>query len=174
MVFLAVLFVTPVAGAERVFEAGVWGHCLGASSIEGAWYWPDDRFEAALADPRLVYLHHQVTLDAVIPPTTPDSYEKGRERIRRWAAADKRVILQLWANCEGTLNWSHYSMCHLAQRPNTMLRFCSYVFDFLDWVGAENLYAVCLWEETWNMPTRIRCCGHYPAGRKCFRNRSYP
>jgi len=123
----------PRAGRpERVHFAGLYMYRLNVD--EAAW-------QRVLHAPEITYICSQFACNRIS--------DRERRRVREAARAGKRIVAQLWYGGWGDQTWSYYSLAHIAMDPKIRQDFFDKILDpTIDALGAENLYAAHLLEET--------------------------
>ena len=142
---VALLWSALVCGVAwpATFAGGAWVGDVNAAAEGGGYQWRGNGLEEFLANPGMVWAHCQMTVPEDLHDSGP-----ARDLIRTLARGGKRVTLQLWVNADGDLNWSYYSLYRIPRDEVVRGRLFSRCGECIDYVGAENLYAVYLWEET--------------------------
>lgn len=138
---LLLMFLAASCSAEE-FRGSVWVGDVNNAAVGGGWQWQGNGLEEVLANPSMLWMHLQLTIPEDLHDSGP-----ARDLVRTLARAGKRVTLQLWANADGDLNWSYYSLHRIPRDEVVRGRLFSRAGECIEYVGPENLHAVYLWEE---------------------------
>ncbi|HEY3415280.1 MAG TPA: hypothetical protein VGM23_00220, partial [Armatimonadota bacterium] len=104
---------------------------------------PEDQYQRLLQSKDVEYVGIQVTAKSAY------SDDQTKARVRELARAGKKIVLQLWYGAGRPFSWERYNFPNIALDPRIREEFFSKVTDpLIDFLGANNLYAVHLLEET--------------------------